>query len=187
MGGSLVAPAHYLKQSRRDLSKLLSIDPGNVETGWVLMDEETYTPEQFGKTENEELLRIIGSKEFQFDYVVIEKIVSYGMAVGASVLETCMWIGRFYEFTRTRVSDDPVLQPRQEIRLHHCMNPKATDSNVKQALIDRFAKNTRNHGKGTKAEPGYFYGFHKDVWQAFALGVHYLDKKKKNHGNIVRA
>lgn len=160
------------------MSNLLAIDPGNVQTGWVLMDVATCRPLEFGKTENEALLETLSS--LKFDSVVIERVVSYGMAVGASVLETCEWVGRFYEFTRSRMEGDPFLQPRQAVRLHHCKNPKATDTNVKQALIDRFAKNTRNHGKGTKAEPGYFYGFHKDVWQAFALGVYYIDTNKKS-------
>ncbi len=38
---------------------------------------------------------------------------------------------------------------------------KAKDSNIIQALIDLFAKDTPNKGKGTKKEPGYFYGFKK--------------------------
>ena len=35
---------------------------------------------------------------------------------------------------------------------------------------------TRNHGKGTKAQPGWFYGFSADVWQAAALAVYAADK-----------
>lgn len=50
-----------------------------------------------------------------------------------------------------------------------CNSMKAKDSNITQALIDLFAKDTPNKGKGTKKEPGYFYGFKKDVWQAFAV------------------
>jgi len=41
--------------------------------------------------------------------------------------------------------------------------------------VDRFAPGESNHGKGTKAEPGWFYGFAKDVWQATALAVYAAD------------
>jgi hypothetical protein len=54
---------------------------------------------------------------------------------------------------------------------------KAKDSNIRQALIDRFGE------VGVKARPGFFYGFKKDIWAAFAVGVTYLDKKKREKEN----
>jgi hypothetical protein len=54
-----------------------------------------------------------------------------------------------------------------------CNSMKAKDSNIRQALIDRFGE------VGVKKAPGWFYGFKKDVWAAYAVGVTYLDKIKE--------
>ena len=44
---------------------------------------------------------------------------------------------------------------------------------MRQALKDRFGD------KGTKKKPGHFYGFSKDIWQAYALGVYWIDTQKE--------
>ncbi len=98
-------------------------------------------------------------------------IASYGMGVGKSVFETCVWIGRFIEV----IGDNYKYIYRKDEKMNLCGSMKAKDSNIVQALIDRFAPNTSNKGKGTKKEPGWFYGFKKDIWQAYAVGVTYYD------------
>ena len=69
-----------------------------------------------------------------------------------------------------------MLVKRQPVKLHHTGSPKAGDTDVRHALIDRFAPGVRNFGKGTKDAPGWFHGFHKDVWQAYALAVFMVDE-----------
>jgi hypothetical protein len=108
------------------------------------------------------------------DRVAIEMISSYGMPVGREIFDTCIWIGRFIEVAPAEVK----LVSRKDVVLHHCHNGRAKDSNVTQALIDRFAPGVRNRGKGTKTEPGWFHGFHHDVWQAYALAVYYADTQQ---------
>ena len=152
--------------------RILAIDPGNTESGWCVIDADDCRPVAFGKTGNAELLVSAAIGSVKFDRLVIEMVASYGMPVGAEVFETCVWIGRFYQ----ELSGVPVdLVKRAPVKLHHCHSPKANDATVRQALVDRFAKGQRNHGKGTKASPGWFYGFRADVWQAYALAVYAAD------------
>ena len=67
---------------------------------------------------------------------------------------------------------------RKDVKLHLCHTTKAKDSNITQALIDRFASGEPNRGKGTKAAPGWFYGFKADIWQAYALAVLAADTRE---------
>jgi hypothetical protein len=167
------------------MTTILAIDPGNTESAWVVVDATTRRPLHFAKQPNADVLRICYGygPNVTYDHVAIEMIRSYGMAVGAEVFETCVWIGRFTEAltvpdTASIGAVDTDLVYRSEVKLHHCHSTKAKDSNVRQALVDRFATGQPNHGKGTKAEPGWFYGFRADVWQAYALGVYIADTQE---------
>jgi hypothetical protein len=153
----------------------LAIDPGNTESAYVLIDG-VRQPHEFAKLDNDDLLDCLRENiTVQVDRAAIEMVASYGMAVGREVFETCVWIGRFAEALRW-AGVEVELVKRQPIKVHHCHSAKAKDSNVRQALVDRFAPGQPNHGKGTKAEPGWFYGFRADVWQAYALAVYVADE-----------
>jgi len=150
--------------------RILGIDPGNTESAWCLIDADTREPLDYDKAPNRTTLNTLIDPAAHADHVAIEMVASYGMAVGKDVFETCVWIGRMAETL------DPVkLVYRRDIKLHLCNSAKASDANVKQALVDRFASGVRNHGKGTKDAPGFFYGFKADVWQAYALAVYTAD------------
>ena len=165
------------------MSRLLAIDPGNTESGWVVIDTYTCQPLEFGKDANNTLLDYLRNDRLDEDSVVIEMVASYGMAVGKDVFETCVWIGRFSESLTGRTV--PELVYRQPVKLHHCHSAKAKDSNIRQALVDRFAPGQPNYGKGTKAQPGWFYGFNADIWQAYALAVYAADTQHNGEGETL--
>ena len=153
---------------------LLAIDPGNTESAYCLIDMSTRRPVQFGKVANDDLLELLDDERTDFVACCIEMVASYGMAVGADVFETCVWIGRFAQRLFDR-AHHPEFVKRHPIKIHLCHSAKANDSNIKTALVDRFAPGVPNHGKGSKAQPGWFYGFAADVWAAYALAVYQAD------------
>lgn len=147
---------------------ILAIDPGNIESAYCLIDTTTYKPIEFGKVDNELLLIKLG--ELDYKKLIIEMIASYGMPVGKEVFDTCVWIGRFVQ--RRKCCDFSYVY-RKEEKLNLCNSMKAKDSNIRQALIDRFG------GVGTKKNPGWFYGFKADIWSAYAVGITYLDRNMR--------
>lgn len=153
--------------------KVLAIDPGNRQSAWCMIDGETLKPLSFGKEENQVVLTAV--QHLSYDSIVIERVASYGMAVGRDVFETCEWVGRFTQ--AARVPPDYVY--RQEEKLHICGDSRAKDTNIRRALIDRFAQHDLKNGKGTKKNPDWFYGFSADVWQAYAVAVTYVETRCK--------
>ena len=148
--------------------RILAIDPGNRESAYVIFNGEKVIAK--GKGAN----RIVEQALFMrrgIDVVLIEMVASYGMPVGADVFETCVQIGRFQRILEA--GKDVHLVYRKDVKHHHCGTSKAKDSNIRQALVDKYAKGASNYGKGTKAKPGFFYGFRADIWQAFAIAAYW--------------
>lgn len=174
-------------------STILAIDPGSTQSGWALIDTHTCRPLAFDKTDNDDLLSMLtagyvqdtreNSAPLPITHACIERIASYGMPVGAEVFDTCEWTGSFRYALALSTGVWPERVFRQSVKLHHTHSPGARDANVIQALRDRFAYGQRNHGKGTKAAPGFFYGFRADIWQAYALAVYTADtlREKATH------
>lgn len=154
--------------------RILAIDPGNALSAFTIIDAGNRKPVAFAKTLNEALLESIEQGAFSYDVVYIEMVASYGMAVGAEVFDTCVWVGRYLQAAMV-AGADVHLVTRLHVKLHHCHDSKAKDSNIVRALVDRFAYGQPNYGKGTRADPGWFYGFSADVWQAYALAVYASD------------
>lgn len=158
--------------------KILAIDPGNKESGYAIIEMPVFKLIEFGKIENHELLDLIKAlpfAPFSVEAIAIEMIGAYGMAVGKDVFETCVWIGRFEQALRDINYKNINYIYRKDEKINLCGSMKAKDSNIRQAIINRYAKFDFKNGKGVKANPDTFYGVSKDVWQAIAVGVTYYD------------
>ena len=153
------------------MSKILAIDPGNIESGVAIIQMPNFRLEWFAKLQNEDVFKVV--KRYDFDEVAIEMVACYGMPVGKDIFETCLWIGRFVEQLKEyKIS----FVYRKEEKIHLCGSMKAKDANIKQALVNRYAKHDFKSGKGTKKDPDTFYGVAKDVWQSIAVGVTHYEK-----------
>ena len=162
------------------MSCVLAFDPGNEYSAYCLIDTETRKPIEFAKVRNEEALLYLRGRfvnDTTPEAVVIEMVASYGLAVGASVFQTCVMIGRFTEVANiVGIPVDYIYRIEEKTVI--CHDSKAKDANIRQALIDRFAQHDFKNGKGTKKDPDWFYGFAKDEWSAYAVGITWLDKKE---------
>jgi len=153
---------------------ILAIDPGPVRSAWLVYAPELERPETFAIETNEELLARLHAVRPAVGAVVIEKVESFGMSVGAEVFETVFWSGRFAEAVLSRPSPPALVRlGRMAVKFHLCQTAKAKDANIRQALIDRFGGAS---AIGRKAKPGPLYGVAHDVWSALAIAVTHADQ-----------
>lgn len=163
---------------------LLAIDPGDEYSAFVFMDIEKYKPLYFAKEKNEEAIAHMvnyimsnGTSIVSVKSVACEMIASYGMGVGSHVFWTCVEIGKFTTILEQAGCKVDYIYRKDE-KMNICKSMKAKDSNIRIALIDRFAQFDKKSGKGTKKNPDWFYGFSADCWQAYAVGVTWIDIQK---------
>ena len=104
-------------------------------------------------------------------YFVIEQVRCYGMTMGADMIDTVFWSGRFAEAWGREF----VLMPRMDVKMHLCHTSRAKPKNTRQAMIDRFGK------PPTKKTPNEIYNGFKiatHLWSAWELAVTFYDKTK---------
>lgn len=151
--------------------RLLAIDPGPERSAWLAFTDGR--PVQFAIEPNDAVLDRI--REAAVSVLAIEGIASYGMAVGAEVFETCVWSGRFIQRWDDRTGRGLLLRVyRKDVKLHLCGSYRAKDTNVRQALIDRYGPG-KDAAIGRKATPGPLYGVSSHVWSALAVAVFAAD------------
>lgn len=154
---------------------ILAVDPGTDCSAWCQFDSARKEIIAFGQDSNEKNLQDLARGTRIADRLVVEMFKSYGNVMGDSVLQTCVWIGRFIQAW----PGPHELVPRKTIVTHLCMNPRANDSNVRQALIDRFSG---GKGKavaiGSKQAPGPLFGVKNDIWSALAIAVSWSEMQE---------
>lgn len=147
---------------------MIAIDPGSERSAFVFMERGQVISASIW--DNESVLLMLRDAKGS-ERVVVEMVASYGMPVGREVFETCVWIGRFAE-----AAGDAEYVYRKDVKMHLCGSMRAKDSNIRQALIDRFGP-SKERAIGNKANPGPLYGFRKDMWQALAVAVTYEETR----------
>ena len=82
---------------------MIALDPGPQHTAFVQFVHGLII--DHGHVSNAEIRQILIGREYSS--VACEMIASYGMAVGASTFETCVWIGRFMSLPSRRLCIRP--------------------------------------------------------------------------------
>lgn len=145
---------------------LLAIDPGTSQSAFLVLDTDTYEIVDKGKVANAELIAMV--RTGYFDMLAIEGFQSFGMPVGKEVFDTAYYIGRLMQIAEDLGSKVRMVY-RSDVKMHHCHTMKAKDTNIRQALIDRFGE------PGTKKNPGVTYDITKDTWSALAIASFVAD------------
>jgi hypothetical protein len=137
---------------------ILAIDPGPEQSAFVRWDGTRVI--ECGWQPNDHVRSLVEIRHRE-EKIAIEMVASYGMAVGAPVFETCVQIGRFIEVSEGRVH----LVFQKQTRMHLCGSMRAKETNIRQALLDRFGP------VGTKKAPGPLFGVKSHIWSALAVAV----------------
>lgn len=145
--------------------RILAIDPGNVHTAW-LMSDGNGCPIKFRKEPNEDVLKSIDlHRAFGANVLAIETLHPRGMPTAFEEMQAQLWAGRFIQ-----AWGGPYVQiKRSDVKMSICGLTRAKDSNIRQALIDRWGGKAMAIGK--KKTPGPLYGISADCWSALAIAV----------------
>lgn len=156
------------------MTRIVAIDPGPMTCGWVIYEgiENQWTiTEAASDLGLDDVLHRL-ERESDQTVVVVEMVESYGMAVGREVFETCIVAGQILGVCLGRRSAHRMA--RKVVKHHLCHSLRATEAEIRQALIDRFGPG-RDLAIGTKKSPGPLYPVKGHAWAALALAVAYAD------------
>jgi len=135
---------------------IFSIDPGTEKSAYVHFSivEGRITALNAGFRENDNLYCDVRHLPMSVNIFAIEKVVSFGRAVGKEVMDTAMIAG----VLGGCYNSWPVYMiPRSKIRFHLGKSKRAGDKEVRAAILERW--------------PGLQGRLVRDMWSAFAVGI----------------
>ena len=186
--------------------RLLAVDPGSSQSGFVVVDAES--PESLyvlssGTCLNEDMLSSEGIVRDHpgLDALVIEEITPFSAGAGISTRDTIFFSGRLYQLWNSVRPGPAQLVPRHRVRSVLGVPVKKSDGSIKRALEYRYGhpggqKCTQCKGKawvgrdhdpcplcldhpGMRTPRGILYGVTGHALQALALAVTYLSDTEK--------
>lgn len=143
------------------MSGLLAIDPGTTHSG--LVHFASGVPITAGVYENAEVIDHL--REWRGP-VAIERFEARGMPMGDESVETVLWTGRFMQAAGM---DRVRLIKRSAVKSHICGTQRASDANIRAALIDKFGG--KAEAVGTIKRQGPLYRIKSHMWAALAVAV----------------
>lgn len=177
--------------------RLLALDPGSEQSGWIVADDAGVSSLltgalpviASGKWPNDVLLDRLrnndGALTIGVDLTIIEAMSPRGMPTSRQDMETIHWAGRFYE-AASRWPDSTVRRVERVEREHvkrHLIGshrPKGgptADSRIRAVIIDRYGGiGGRAAAVGRKAAKGPLYGVVSDAWAALAVALTWWDE-----------
>lgn len=175
---------------------ILAIDPGSSQSAVLAYNRTSHEVLTAVILPNDEVVGFLTNFCHKQDYnFVIERVASYGMAVGASVFRTCEWFGDFRRawmsggrqlvghdsggpYTYTEKYQWAGLY-RIEEKMVLCGQSRAKDANIAQAIRDLYSGWFNLDTKkltGGKNNPGPLYHVKKDLWAALAIALTFSAK-----------
>ena len=161
---------------------IFGIDPGTIKSGYILLSlskNNIFDILDKNHIDNNKIKRIIINKYISYHTieVAIETIVSYGMRIGQSTIETAIWAGRFFQIMQD-LGIEVQMITRPDVKLNLCHDSRAKDKNVTQAIKDRFGNigTKNNQGRLYSLKTGIEKGGREHVLSALAVATTYIDK-----------
>jgi len=156
--------------------KILAIDPGQFESGFVVVvysfENKQFFISEAGKTVNSAVINAVETATV-LEMVIVERPQSFGQTWGESLIETAMIVGEIRHAARHRGNGVSIYYlTRKQVTGQLCGSAKSGDPGVRAALIEALGP------PGTKREPGPTWGVKTDAWQALGLCVAWLEKNR---------
>ena len=104
---------------------IVGIDPGPEYSAYILIclnDNNSFNIIDRSWVKNELLLKTIINKIITYSNIefAIETIVSHGMTIGQTTIDTAIWAGRFLQFIKD-LNIKSTFLTRPEVKLHYAM------------------------------------------------------------------
>lgn len=167
---------------------IFAIDPGPERSGWVqwgrqfdgMMPLGVGLIDSGADWENEDVLALARVASHR-DTILVEEVLPFECA-GRPIVHSIRFTGRLEEIAHSARATFHVL-PYHKVRVHLTGNPRAKESAVRAAVLERFGGSDKL-AKGTKKEPGPLYGISGHAWSALALALAHIDLAGVDQGGL---